>query len=209
MSVEPGADLGVLVGGVVVEDGVDQLADGDLALDGVEEADELLMGVLLHAAAEDRAVQDVEGGEEGGRAMALVVVGHGPGLAGLEGQAWLGSIERLDLGFLVDGKHHGVGRWMHVEPDDVLDLLGEGGVVGALEGAQAMRLQPVRFPDALDGAQRQACRLGHGAAGPVGGLAGRLRAGERQHLGHGGGRHRALPGGRVLSRNRPSTPSSA
>ena len=112
MSVEPGADLWVFVGGVVVEDGVNDLADGNFALDGVEEADELLMGVLLHAAAEDRAVEDVEGGEECGRAMALVVVGHGPGLARLEGQAWLGSIQRLDLGLLVDGKHHGVSRWM-------------------------------------------------------------------------------------------------
>ena len=40
---EPGFDLGMLVGGVVVEDGVDQLAGRDLALDGVEEADELLV----------------------------------------------------------------------------------------------------------------------------------------------------------------------
>ena len=40
----------MLVSGVVVHDGVDDLADGQLAVDGVEEADEFLMGVLLHAA---------------------------------------------------------------------------------------------------------------------------------------------------------------
>ena len=135
-----------------------ELAGGDLALDGVEEADELLMGVLLHAATEHHAVEDVEGGEQGGRAVALVIVGHGSALAGFERQARLGAVEGLDLGLLVDGQHDGVGWRVHVEADDVLDLLGEGGVLGALEGAQAMGLQVVRLPDALDRAQREARR---------------------------------------------------
>ena len=52
----------MLVGGVVVEDRVDQLAGGHRRLDGVEEAEELLVPVPLHAPAEHRAVQDIEGG---------------------------------------------------------------------------------------------------------------------------------------------------
>ena len=83
---------------------------------------------------------------------------------------------------------------MHVEADDVLDLLGEGGVLGALEGAPPVRLQLVRLPDALDGAERQVHRLGHGPAGPVSDLARRLGAGERQHLGHHRRRRRRLAG---------------
>src|SRR3954452_1001516 len=55
---EPGQHLGLLVGGVVVEDDVDDLAGRDRRLDGVEEADELLVPVALHAAAEDGAVED-------------------------------------------------------------------------------------------------------------------------------------------------------
>ena len=55
--------LGVLVGGVIVEDGVNRLASRDLALDGVKEADKLLMSVALHAAADDITFQDVESGE--------------------------------------------------------------------------------------------------------------------------------------------------
>ena len=74
VAVEPDANLRVLVGGVVVEDDVHHLPDRHLTLDVVEEADELLMAVALHAAADDRAVQDVERGEQGGRAMALVVM---------------------------------------------------------------------------------------------------------------------------------------
>ena len=64
MAVEPGAHLRVLVGGVVVEDDVDDLAGRHLGLDGVEEADELLVPVALHVAADDGAVEHVEGGEQ-------------------------------------------------------------------------------------------------------------------------------------------------
>ena len=64
--------------GGVVEDHMDALAGRDIGLDGVEEADELLVAVALHAAPDDLALEHVEGGEQGGRAMPLVVVGHGP-----------------------------------------------------------------------------------------------------------------------------------
>jgi hypothetical protein len=54
MAAQPGDHLGVLVGGVVVEDGVDGLAGRDFALDGVQEADELLMPVAPAWAASPR-----------------------------------------------------------------------------------------------------------------------------------------------------------
>ena len=63
----------------------------------------------------------------------------------------------------------------------------KAGYGGTLEGAQAVRLEAVLFPDALDRAQRQADRLGHRPAGPMGGFARRFGAGQGQHLGHGGG----------------------
>jgi hypothetical protein len=49
----------MLVGGVVVDDGMDDLASRHGGFDRVEEADELLMAVLLHATANDTAVQHV------------------------------------------------------------------------------------------------------------------------------------------------------
>ena len=109
MAAEPLDDLGVLVGGVVVQDGVDELAGRNVALDGVEEADELLVTVLLHAAPDHRPIQDVEGGEQGGRTVAFVVMGQGPAFARLERQARLGAVQRLDLGLLVDGQHQSGG----------------------------------------------------------------------------------------------------
>src|SRR5262249_6334301 len=60
MAAAPGLGLRMVVGGVVVDDGVDDLARRHLRLDGVEEADELLMAVALHAAPDDLALEDVE-----------------------------------------------------------------------------------------------------------------------------------------------------
>jgi hypothetical protein len=46
----------------------------DGLLDGVEKTDELLMAMALHAPSDHLALQHVEGREQGGRAVALVVV---------------------------------------------------------------------------------------------------------------------------------------
>jgi len=56
---EPFADLRVLVSGVVVNDRVDRLSMGNLRVDVVEEADEFLMPMALHVAADDGAVENI------------------------------------------------------------------------------------------------------------------------------------------------------
>src|SRR5436305_674180 len=48
MARQPGQHFGMFVGGIVVEDDVDQLASPDLALDGIEETDEFAVAVALH-----------------------------------------------------------------------------------------------------------------------------------------------------------------
>jgi len=63
-AVEPTADLRVLMRGVVIEDRVDVPALRDRGLDGVEEADELLMAMAGHVAADDGSVQHVQRREE-------------------------------------------------------------------------------------------------------------------------------------------------
>ena len=99
---QPLAHLRVLVGCVVVDDGVDFLSRRHLRLDGVEEANELLVPVALHIAADHGAVEDIEGREQCRRAVTLVVVGHRPGAALLHWQAGLGTVERLDLALFID-----------------------------------------------------------------------------------------------------------
>ena len=146
---------------------MDRLARRHLRLDGVEEADELLMPMPLHVAANDGAIEHVERGEQRRRAVALVVVGHGAGAALLHGQAGLGAVERLDLAFLVDRKHDGMRGRVDVEADDVLELLGEPGVVRQFERADAVRRELVGFQDALHRTQADARRLRQHATRPV------------------------------------------
>src|SRR5919106_481792 len=140
MAREPGEDVGVLVGGVVVEDHVDHFPRRHLPFDRVQEADELLVAVARHAAADHRAVEHVERGEQGGGAVALVIVGHGARFAGLERQARLGGVGGLDLALLVERQHQAVRRRIEIEPDDRFELGGEVGIARALEGADAVRL---------------------------------------------------------------------
>src|SRR6516225_8523846 len=97
VTIEPRANLGVLVGGVVVEDNVDDAAGWYLCFDRIEKANELLMAVTLHAAADDLAFQHVERGEQGGCAVPLVVMGHRSAAALFHRQARLGAVKRLDL----------------------------------------------------------------------------------------------------------------
>ena len=59
-----------------------------------------------------------------------------------------------------------------------------------------MRLEPMGFPQTLDGAQRDADGLSHRAARPMGGFVQRFRKGERQHFGDDAGRKRS-PAGRA------------
>ena len=66
MAFEPGPNLGVLMGGVIVEDDMDGFVGGGLCVDQVQEAGALLMAVTPHIVADHRAVECIEGGEQGG-----------------------------------------------------------------------------------------------------------------------------------------------
>ena len=115
----------MLVGGVIVEDGVDRLSRRNLLLDGIEEADELLMAMTLHVAADHRAVENVQRGEQRRRAVPLVVVRHGSGAALLQRQSGLGAVERLNLALLVDRQDDGVRGRIDIKPDDVAQFVDE------------------------------------------------------------------------------------
>ncbi len=81
------------MGRVIMEDDVTDFPGGNLGIDGVEEADKLLMPVALHIAADDGAVERGECGEQGRGAVPLVIVGHRSDPTLLYGQARLGAVE--------------------------------------------------------------------------------------------------------------------
>jgi len=152
----------MFVGGLVVEHGMDNPASRDLALNGVEKADEFAVAVTPHAAADDGTIEHAERREQAGGAVPLIV-------------------KRLDLALFVDRQHHGMGRGVDIERDDVGELGGKAGIARALEGARPMRLQLVQYArcTTLHRTQRNADGFGHRPAGPVGCLVPRLSAGQR------------------------------
>ena len=126
-----------------------------------------------------------------------LVAGHGQGYLkvvfcrGLLGDLRYGSDATTNT--VVHGHHRATNN-----RDCRLHVLGKGRVVRALEGAGLVRLEPVGLPDPLHGAQRDAGRLGHGAPGPVGDLAGgpgQVSASTSATVPADGG---SLPGGRGL-----------
>ena len=76
MAGEPLADLFVFVGAVVVENDMDHLTGWDIALDNVQEANELLVPMAFHVAADHGAIEPIEGGEQGRGPVSLVIMRH-------------------------------------------------------------------------------------------------------------------------------------
>src|ERR1044072_392650 len=103
------------------------------------------MAMALHTLADHLAFENVEGCEQGGGAMPLVVVREGCGAALLHRQARLSSVERLDLALLVNRQNDGVVRRIDIKADDVAQL----GDELRLEPTYSVRMQAVRPPDAL------------------------------------------------------------
>ncbi|KRP90396.1 hypothetical protein AOQ73_25110 [Bradyrhizobium pachyrhizi] len=88
----------MLVGGVVVDDEMDVQLGRHVSFDVTQEGEELLVAMARFALSDDCAVEHVEGGEQGGRAMTLVVVGDALDVAKPHRKHGLGSFESLKFG---------------------------------------------------------------------------------------------------------------
>ena len=161
-------DLRVFVSGVVVDDEMEIELFRNVAVDGAQEAQEFLMTMARHAFTDDLAGGDVERRKQWSSSRAACT-GHRAGAALLQQQSRLRAIERLDLTLLVDRKHQRLVRRIEVEPDNVLNLFTKPRVIGELEAARQVRLQPVRRArlNALHARMAEADRRGHFAQRPV------------------------------------------
>jgi len=70
---KPGFDLSVLVGGVVVDNEMDVESLRDLGFDVAQKGEIFLMAMTRLALRQDRAVEHIERGEQGGSAVTLVI----------------------------------------------------------------------------------------------------------------------------------------
>jgi len=135
---QPGPDLGVLVGTVVVHHQMDVQVLGQGLLDLAQKAQELLVAVAGLALVDHLPCGHFQGGEQGGGAVADVVMGNFLHVTQAHGQQWLGAVQGLDLGFHVDAKQHRLVGRVQVQANDVPHLLHKERVGGQLE-----RLLPV------------------------------------------------------------------
>ena len=181
---EPVADRLRLVRRVVVHDDMDVEIGRNVGLDMIQELPELRAAMAPVALSDDRPGGDIEGGEQRGRAIALVVMGAPLNLAWAQRQQGLGAIECLNLRFLVHTENHGMLRRVHIQPDDVARLVHKVRVRRQLEGLAPVWLQGKGPPHAVDRRRRIARRAGHRARAPLGRVTRRLFECLTDHLGH-------------------------
>ena len=120
---QPALHFGVLMGGVVIADQVKLPVGRDGLVDEAEKLEPLLVAMPLLAQAKDLAVGGIQSGEQGGRAVAFVVVGHSGAASALQRQAGLGTVQSLNLALLVGAQHQRVLRRVEVQTDDVFQFL--------------------------------------------------------------------------------------
>ena len=101
MTRRPALNHRVFVGGIVVDDKVEQFVGGRLAIDETQELQPFLMAMTLHASGHHTAVERVESGKQRGGSMPLVIMRHRMGTALFHGQTGLGTVKSLDLALLV------------------------------------------------------------------------------------------------------------
>src|SRR5665213_3471999 len=165
---QPALYVFVFVRRIVIADQVDFLASRHGLIDHTQEAEPLLMPVLLLAQAEDLAISGVECSKQGCGSIALIVVRHGCTASLLHRQTGLGAIERLYLALLVHAQQQRVFRRIQIQPDDRFQFAGELRIVADFEAVDAMRLEAVGLPDPSNRGVGDAHFAGHRAPRPMG-----------------------------------------
>jgi len=153
---QPGLDLRMLVGGVVVDDQVNVEIGGHRRFDCAQEAEKLLMTVAWLALRQHLPGQHVQGREQRRRSVPLVIMGHALDIAEAQRQQRLGALQRLHLALLINAQHQGIVRRIQVQPDYIAHLLDEEGIGGQLEAFAAVRCYPKHFQVAMHAGLRDA-----------------------------------------------------
>jgi hypothetical protein len=164
---EPDAHFGMFVCGVIVDDEVDIEGRRDIGVDMLEKGEEFLVAMTCATLREDPAIGDVEGCEQGRRAMPDVIVGDTLNIAEPKREHRLRTFQSLNLALLIDAQHNGLIGGIEVQADDVPDLVDEQRIGGKVEAFGAVWLNAEQCEHPRDSALRQAGLLRRGSHGPV------------------------------------------
>ena len=149
MTLEPGDDLGMFVGGVVVADDVNIKLGGHLSVDLAQEGQPLLMAMTRGGMSEDLARKIVEGGKQRDRSVTVVIVGLGADMTFTQGQTGLTALEGLTLTLLIATEQEGTIRRVEIEANHIPEFLFKGQIFGKFKAPESMRSDRVSRPQAL------------------------------------------------------------
>jgi len=167
MTGEPCAHGRRLVSPVVVHHKMHFQLRRYVGFDRTQELQELSAAMAPVQFADDFSGGDIQGREQRRGAMAFVVVRTALGYAGSQRQYRLSPVQCLNLALLVHTQHHGLGRRIEIQTDDVTRLGNELRIGRQLEGFLTMRLQAKRTPDSTHRCLRQTTFARHGARAPM------------------------------------------
>jgi len=167
MPLDPGFHAGMFMGAIIIHDQMEIELGGSFGVDFLKESDELLMPMARQAVSNHLAVEHTEGGKQGGRPMADIIMRHGSTAALLQGQTGLGSVQGLDLAFLIQAQNQRLVRRIQIQPHDIAQLLHKPFVTAEFEGSDQMRLQVMPLPDSPDGRFTQLLGFGHRPGTPM------------------------------------------
>lgn len=167
LPLKPGFHAGMFMRPVIIHDQMEIEFGRGLGVDFLKEPDELLMPMTGHAISDHLAIKHAQGRKQSRRSMTDVIMRHCSTATFLQGQTGLGSVQSLDLAFLIHAQNQRLVWRIQIKPHDVAQLLHEPLVTAEFEGPDQMRLQIVLLPDPPDSRFTQLLGLGHRPSTPM------------------------------------------
>jgi hypothetical protein len=138
---KPGLHERMLMRRIVIHDDVHVELRRYAVLDAVQELQELRVPMTRQAAFDHASGQRVERREQRRYSITDVVVSLRGRQSGTQGKNGSSSLQGLNTAFLIDAQHNRVCRRVHVQSDDISELLRKVRVATKLERAEPMWLQ--------------------------------------------------------------------
>ena len=146
---QPGTHFGMFVRRVIVDDQVDVQLRRDAIVEVAQKGKKFLVSMSWFAFGEDGAGGDIQCGKQSSGAVADVIVSDALDVAEPHGQNRLGSVERLNLAFLVHTQHQSVIGRVQIQAHNIAYLLDEeriGGEFG-IGGKMSLRVDALQLAD--------------------------------------------------------------
>jgi hypothetical protein len=152
LRLQPALHLCAFVSAVIVHDEMHFLFGRQLRFQMVEEPYKFPTAVAVLTGADHFAVENIERGEQGGGAMAFIVVRLTLRQAGAQRQNRSGAIQSLNLALLIHAQYQGTFGRIQIQANDVPDLFLKVRIAGQFELLHTMWLHVVTLPDSVNDA---------------------------------------------------------